>query len=374
MTYTYPSQVISPELVAGLRLYSAEAERAGVLHTKQLQTIFNENWLRMFVPVSFQGLELSLPDAVKLQEGLAWVDGNIGWTVTLCSGANWFIGFLNERTRAEFFTDAKVCLAGSGAASGKAVITPGGYIADGRWKYATGAPYATAFTANCTIYNGEAVLREEDGAPVIRTFIFKKDEVTIHDDWNTTGLKATASHSFSIKNLKLANDRCFMINSSYPVLQQPIFRFPFLQFAEATIAANYSGMLYNFIDQCYVVFNERIKTRNYSAQQAAQMLEVLGRIKTKIDNARDFFYTSLYEAWEKGEKEKKWRDNLLLLISKSSHNLAKISRVAINELYPYCGMMAADPDSVINKIWRDFHTATQHELFTFENKPALISA
>ncbi|MFA9217817.1 MAG: hypothetical protein ACEQSK_12030, partial [Sphingomonadaceae bacterium] len=37
-------------------------------------------------------------------------------------------------------------------------------------------------------------------------------------------------------------------------------------------------------------------------------------------------------------------------------------RAAVDELYPYCGLHAAREDSAFNRVWRDFHTASQHAL------------
>jgi hypothetical protein len=38
------------------------------------------------------------------------------------------------------------------------------------------------------------------------------------------------------------------------------------------------------------------------------------------------------------------------------------SRRAVDVLYPYCGLYAAREDAPINRVWRDFHTASQHAL------------
>jgi hypothetical protein len=40
------------------------------------------------------------------------------------------------------------------------------------------------------------------------------------------------------------------------------------------------------------------------------------------------------------------------------------SRRAVDALYPYCGLFAMREDTPINRVWRDFHTASQHALLT----------
>ena len=97
------SQLLADESVETIRRYAATAEQTGQLHPEQLKLIYEQNWFNLFVPRSMGGLEMQLPEAVRLQEALAGADGSLGWTVTLCSGANWFIGFIDKQTASSFF-------------------------------------------------------------------------------------------------------------------------------------------------------------------------------------------------------------------------------------------------------------------------------
>jgi hypothetical protein len=42
--------------------------------------------------------------------------------------------------------------------------------------------------------------------------------------------------------------------------------------------------------------------------------------------------------------------------------LASTSREVVDELFPLCGLVAADPASAINRVWRNLHTACLHPL------------
>src|SRR6267154_1382961 len=103
----HPSLFINPALSTIIREASAAAEQLGKLHPKQLSVIYAQKWFNLFVPIAYKGLELSLPEGLKIEEGLAWSDGSTGWTVTLCSGANWFIGFLKPELVKEIFNNDK---------------------------------------------------------------------------------------------------------------------------------------------------------------------------------------------------------------------------------------------------------------------------
>src|SRR5882724_11660922 len=172
----HPSKIIESGLINSLRETIAEAEEIGQLHPDQLAIIYNQQWFNLFVPEKYNGLEYALPQALQIEEALAWVDGSLGWTVTLCAGANWFIGFLDPELAQKLFSNKEVCLAGSGRPSGIAKMNENGYEITGIWKYATGAPHATAFTANCVIERNGTIILNEDGSPLIRSFLFLKEE------------------------------------------------------------------------------------------------------------------------------------------------------------------------------------------------------
>ncbi|MBS1752057.1 MAG: acyl-CoA dehydrogenase [Bacteroidetes bacterium] len=349
-----------------IRMDTAAAEKAGSLTLEQLEIIYEQNWFNIFVPRHLGGLEMSLPKAVLLLESLAWANGSFGWVVTLYSGANWFAGFLEESVRNRFFSNSKVCFAGSGATTGIAEMVNGGYIIDGQWRYASGSKHATAFTANCVIRKDGMILKESDGTPAIRSFIFDRNELKITDDWNCVGMKATSSHSFEADHLFVESDRSFLIDPAHAILPESIYRFPFLQFAEATLAANFSGMSLHFANECRALYEERIIKHGYSAIKAGEMLEMLGRMSSILDGKRKFFHDTLERVWEKGLVQGEiWNDTELEELSVISKSLVKMAIKSVDELYPYTGMTGADQSSVVNRIWRDIHTASQHQLFTF---------
>ena len=352
--------LISPEKIDVLRCDMQHAEQLGELTTLQLDIIYREKWFNMYVPPDYGGLGLDLPAAVQLIEKLAWVNGSIGWTVTLCSGANLFIGYLDNKQLSLFFNEDKFCFAGSGASTGTARAVKDGYIINGRWKYATGAAHATAFTANCVITEDDASIK-----PEIRSFIFKRDEITIDEDWNCIGMKATSSNSFNANNLFIPAERKFTISADQSVFPDPIFHFPFLQFAEVTLAANVLGMATHYTEECRKLFENRIICKTLPVEQSCEILELLGRAISGIEKSKDIFYHIMISAWESGKTEKKWEPGVLEKLSFTSRKMVKELLMIVDNLYPYCGMEGADQGSAINRIWRDIHTASQHQLVSF---------
>lgn len=361
---SHPSQCIDHKLTGAIRSCSAKAEAAGSLQPEQLSIIYQNKWFKLFVPENYGGLQLSLPEALMIEEALSWIDGSLGWTVTLCSGANWFIGFLKPGIAKLIFNADTVCLAGSGRPSGSATITHDGYEVTGHWSYASGAAHATAFTANCVIEKKGSVLKDKDGDPVIKSFLFLRDEVVIHDDWNCTGMLATSSNSFEVQRVRVDENRRFVIDNKFAVINEPIYQYPFLQFAEATLAVNISGMAIHFTDLCEAIFMERVTNNNYNSEINTIAITFLKNGQQALEDIRKLFYEAIQTSWLECAGNNTISLNLLDAVSKKSKELVSVSRTVVDQLYPYCGLIAANRHSEINRVWRDFHTATQHSLLT----------
>lgn len=305
-------------IISVLRGESFEAEKLGRLTDNQLRLIRAQKWFKLFVPTTHGGLGLTLPEALRVEEKLSWIDGSIGWVITLCSGAGWFVGFSNQQFIKTLTDDDNFCIAGSGAV-GTAHKEPTGFRINGSWKYASGSLHATAFTVNCMIAETKEV----------SSFFLLPHEVTVHRTWNSMGMIATGSHSFEVKDQLVGPERQFIISPERAVLKEPVYQYPFLQFAETTLAVNLSGMALRFIEL----------SQGYGAKSSVA-----------FDHYRDAFFDAVDK-------------NRLLQVSAVSHDLVKASRDIVNDLYSQCGLGAANKDTEINRVWRNFHTAAQHSLF-----------
>lgn len=334
----------------------------GRLHPDQLALIYAQGWFRMMVPRRCGGPGLPLPEVVRIEEAISRADGSAGWTVTLCSGAGWFAGFFPPPVLSGLFCDEQLCVAGSGTPSGEAHVIVGGFRISGRWKYASGAYHATAFTANCKVWSDGKQVLTQAGAPLVRPFLFLRDEVRITGDWNAVGLVATGSHGFEVSGLELPAERGFVIDASAASDDDPLYRYPFLALAEATLAVNTSGMMLHFLDCCATVFGERMARGGLSARTSGEMMGALEKAREAIGRRRVDFYSALDRSWETMQPES------FRAVSRVSHALAGSVRQWTDRLYPYAGLGAARIDTDINRVWRDIHTAGQHPLLVFRSR------
>ena len=352
----HPSEFLPAIVTDRIRNDALKAEQEKNLTVTQRDLIHEQKWLNMYVPKSYGGLGLSLPEILRIEEALSWADGSTAWVVTLCSGAAWFIGFLNNDLAKNIFLNDKVLFAGSGAVTGIATKTLMGYKIEGYWKYATGSLFATVFTVNCQIRENGVLLVHQDGTPVVQSFLLKKDEVIVHKTWSSMGMVATGSHSIEIRNVIAPFDRTFIIQPAHTTLADPIFQYPFLQLAETTLAVNLSGMTCRFFDLCARIFSKKTSADEIYFRKLRDNIVML-------DELRAAFYNKTDEAWKTLVSDSIIPDVVLNEVSNLSQGLVTRCRDLLNELYPYCGLEAANTQNEINRVWRNFHTAGQHSLF-----------
>jgi indole-3-acetate monooxygenase len=349
----HPSQFLDGETVTTLRAYAAAAEGAKQLHERQLAIVRDRKWFKLFAPAQWRGLGLTLPQALVLEEALAWADGSTAWVITLCGGASWFAGFVDPSIRDELFAAPDSCLAGSGAASGTAEIVGDGYLIDGVWPYASGAVHATAFTANCILTRGGAPLSDSGGTKQMGTFVFKREEVALRRTWNSVGLAATGSHAFAVQQLAVPARCRFHLEARYATLSDPVYQYPFLQLAEATLAVNLSGMAVRFLELAADLVRESSGPSLVTAQ-------------AHLDAGRRTLFAVVGKTWRALEDERVIPGHALSEVGGASRQLALVAQQVVDAIYPLCGLRAADLGSEINRVWRNLHTAGQHALLRMD--------
>lgn len=343
------AQIIPTPLMARLWRFAGRAEGDKMLHAEQLRVIVDQGWFKAFIPEHLGGMALDLPAAVRLEEALGYVDGSVGWTVTLCAGAGLFVGFMDSSVLPAVASSPEACVAGSGQPLGIAVAKDGGYELSGQWPYATGIAHSTVVTANCRIVDGNG---DDDAQGPIKAFFLFRDQVDLIADWDTMGLRGSGSHSFRVERAWVPASHAFEITPEAARLPGAIYRYPFIPFSEITLAANTLGMCVRLLELC----EERIHTRGDARSWA-----VLDEVKQGVRVLRGQFHELVSASWAE-HCNGDLRDSTERAIAQTCRQLVRHCQAAAARIYPHAGMDAAQPSSALNRVWRDLFTASQHSM------------
>jgi indole-3-acetate monooxygenase len=236
-------------LTADLRSSTAEADRLARLPNRVARSLKELGLFRLWIPRRFAGLELSLMQALELYELAGQIDGSIGWATMIGAGGGLFAAFLEPGAASEIFAAPDAVIAGSGAPQGDARRVGGGYRVSGHWRYASGAHYATTFTANCVVTQDGAPVLDASGGPLIRAMAFTPEQVEVLPAWDAVGMRGTGSHDFKVTDAFVPERRTFSVFTDAPRETGPLYRLPFEVLTELPISAVALGVVRHALDE-----------------------------------------------------------------------------------------------------------------------------
>lgn len=352
----------SPQDLQALSAAAAAADANGALDAATLALLQRSGWLNMLAPRSVGGGEWALPDVVRLEEAVAAADGSAGWVLTLCAGAAWFAGFWPHDLARRVLATPGVCLAGSGASTGVAERDGAGWRVSGHWTHASGAPWATHFTFNAALHDGGQPLLDATGQPRVRAFVVTAADVTLHKTWHSQGLRASRSDAFELRDAWVPDEQVFDIDVDAATHDGPLYCFPFRAFACVTLAANLLGLARRFMELAEPLITQRLQRRPAAAGEA-RALQHWRAGSEALRRARADLHAALDAAWQQASAGQVVPLKDAQRLEALSQALVATARDAVSRSYPACGLWAADERSDINRVWRDFHTATQHAIW-----------
>lgn len=316
---------------------------------------------KLWVPKRYGGFELDLPQTLQVYESAATIDGAVGWAVMIGAGGGLFAAYLQPEAAHTLFSPQDAVVAGSGAPNGRAERIDGGYRATGRWRYASGARYATIFTANCVVTRGGNPVLDSTGKPLIRAMSFAPSAVTIIPTWNATGMRSTGSHDIEVRDVFIAEDHTFSIFTDPSRESGPLYRLPFDVLTQLPVAAVASGIAGHALSVFAALAAEKRAARSDTTLADSEMARsVYAQSHARWLNTHLALHGLASRTWEA----------LLSRGPPAAYELAEIAsscalfvsdlQDAVQRVASISGMNAVANDSAFARAWRDLQTLAAH--------------
>ena len=310
---------------------------------------------RASTPVRFGGDALSPAKFLPMVEAIAEVDGSAAWVAAFGS-ANTYLAALPLETQAKIYADGPdQVFAGGLYPLQKAAKADGGWIATGRWRFASGCKGAD--------WIGVGIATDEagpDGAPVVRMAVAPADEVEIIDNWDVVGMQGTGSHDTRVEN-KFYAEEWTCVRGADGVIDETLYRYPPLAYQAQAHAIVNIGLARAALDiVADMSASARIMPGVPRLGDRGYFKLALAEGEARWHSARSFFYQSIEEAWavlEGGGVLSQRQGNLLRLsASHAAHACADV----IQSAYRAAGMSAIHKNHRLQQIVRDSMVVTQH--------------
>jgi alkylation response protein AidB-like acyl-CoA dehydrogenase len=236
---------------------------------------------------------------------------------------------------------------------GRAEIVDGGFRAGGRWPFASGSTHATWLGGECVITRDGEPIKDDNGRNVVRLLFFPHTMVTIHDTWNTTGLRGTGSHDFSVEDVFVPDRRSYRIHVDPPVHPSHLFRTPPLVYI--THGSHALGIGRAAVDAMIEMAAGKPALRDQTRLQGQ-----IAEAQALVESARAYLYGAAEELWQTvsagGEGSPAQRARVRLA---TSHALRSALQ-AVELLYRAAGTAAIFTAGRLDRLFRDIQTAAAH--------------
>jgi alkylation response protein AidB-like acyl-CoA dehydrogenase len=177
-------------------------ERTQEIPEPFLTDLHDSRLLRLLLPRSVGGDQVDPWTYLAAVEEVAKHDGSLGWNMFVSNSATFICPFIPLEAAKTIYADPRSVIAWGPPNRHRATAVPGGYRVTGEWHFASGSRQANWMGAHCQVVEADGSLRKNRfGRPTIRTLLMPKDRTTPIRNWNTLGMRGTASEGYSIKDV-----------------------------------------------------------------------------------------------------------------------------------------------------------------------------
>jgi alkylation response protein AidB-like acyl-CoA dehydrogenase len=183
-----------------LRQEGGVNEASGRLSDKAVATLQEAGLFGLLVPRCYGGFEADPATALQTIEIVSEAEGSTGWVLMACNvGTGSAAGYLPRAGADAVFGKHIPIIAGEGGPRGRAERDGKGYRLTGRWSYGSGVLHTEYLHTGGMVW--------ENGKPKeSRTFIVPTKHAKFLGNWDTIGLKGTASIDYGLENVHVPEE------------------------------------------------------------------------------------------------------------------------------------------------------------------------
>jgi alkylation response protein AidB-like acyl-CoA dehydrogenase len=354
-----------------------EAERRIVPDV--VSALHDAGLFRMLLPVSFGGGAADIVAFNEVIETIATADASTAWCLAQQVASTQAAGFLDSKIAREIFAAPGGAVAWGPPSGAKALVVDGGYVVNGRWRFASGSEHCPWLGGHSAVIEPDGKPRlDKQGRPIMRTMLFRKDKAKFHDIWHVLGLRGTGSNGYEVQDL-FVPEAYSTWRDSVPDRRDdgPLGNIPLL----TLYGIGFSGVALGVARACLDAFKTLAVTKKPSATHGAPIPlrenpVIQGRVAEatgQLQSSRAYLTDMLREFWDAALANRtpslEQRAQLRIAITGA---IEQASRV-VDFAFRAAGADAIFQGSAFERRFRDMHTLTaqgQAHLSNFEGAGA----
>ncbi len=351
---------VARELTPRIRELAPRIERERRLPQELVDDLVAAGLMHLLIPKSYGGHEVDPVTAARAVEEVALADGSAGWCVMLAAQSGSFAGLTLPETAREVWGGGAI-VAGAARPIGRAqwLDSRRGFTLTGRWPFASGSSHATWFSAEAPVYDGDAIRRDEAGHEVSRAYLVPRAQVTVHDTWDTTGLRGTASHDYSIDAAFVPEAHSFHMFSA-PQHPWALYRAPALVFMNH--GSHALGLARAALEGAREIATTKRGWGGVALASMPRVQATIAEATVVVESARSYLYATADELWQSllgGASDEDLGAQRARVRLAAAH-AASASVRATDLVHAAMGATSIFTGNPIERQFRDVHTAAAH--------------
>lgn len=308
---------------------------------------------KLLVPRELGGADADATTYAAVLEEIARGDGSAGWCAMIGATSGLMSRFLEPAVAQAIYAPADAVTSGVFAPMGRAVAVEGGYRVSGRWPFGSGCEHASHRMGGA-IVPGETL---PNGAPDVRSFLFRADETKVIDTWSTSGLCGTGSHDVEVSDVVVPVERTFSLLSGRPRGES----LPFFGLLAAGVAAVGLGIARSALDHAVEVARNKKPpgAQRAVANRESVQLDV-ARAEAALSSARAYLHEMLVRATDEVRADGAVSVRQKALVRLAACHAAETAADVTTTAWRLVGGGAIYTKSPMQRMFRDAHVVTQH--------------
>ena len=343
--------------------HGAEMDRRREVVPEVVDALVANDMLRLLLPRSLGGAELPLIEFCKTVEAIAWADASVGWFVNQSNVSSaTSAAAMPPDAAAAFFGSPGVGLAwGARNGTSKAIRVEGGYRLSGTWSFASGGRHTTWMGAHSAVQNPDGTPHQRYGRADDRSFVFRRGDAKIVDDWFVLGLRGTGSDTYTVEDLFIpdahapARDALQERREAGPLYTMGSTLLYASGFCSVTLGLG-RRLLETYIDLARGK-HSRASINAMSANNAIQ--REIALLEAKLSAARAWLHAEVCETYDKAANGTLNVDGRMRLRLATTYGMNEATDVSI-AAYRAAGTTAILNSAPFERRFRDAMSASQH--------------
>ncbi len=347
----------------GPRILAAgdEVERTRRIPEPLLTELFEARLFRLLLPRSVGGEQVDPSTYLAAIEEVSRHDASIGWNMFVANSSSLIAPFLEPDTARTIFASPRTVLSWGPPNGCELHAEPGGYRVTGRWDFASGCRQANWMGAHAHVREADGTLRKNRfGRPTVRTVLFPVGKATLLNTWNTIGLRGTASDSYTVENVFVAD--AFSSTREDPTLRRergPLYAFTMQGLYAVGVAGVALGTARAMLD-AFIDLAQRKTPRGLGRLADSALVRAeTAQAQARLGSARAYLLETLVDIHATADDIEpiglEDRARVRLACANAIHGAIEVA----DWVYKAAGVDAIFPGSRFERRFRDIHTLSQ---------------